>query len=343
MFRNLLIIVAVFGLGWGGSFAAGMTYGQRQAALASPVGAGAQSGARAIGASTPQPGGAGQTGGFGGQGGPGGRMTVGTVARVDGLTVFLTTGENQEVAITVSAQTPITRPEPVALADLAPGTRVTVMAQGAPGATAVPGSPLVAQSISVMVSGTGVSGAGGRGQVGSSSGPTAPATPTVVPTGVPANPTAAPTSAPAVAPTSAPAVAPTSAPAVAPTSAPAIAPTSAAAIVPTNVSSQPPTVEARVATPQAVVSDAQSTPTDPGQGQRGPRADVPRPGGPPGGGPGQGARAPAGQGQGGPEGRQPGGPSGQTGGPGQSGPEGRAPGGQGGPGGRGPAAPPTAP
>ena len=335
MFRNLLIIVAVFGLGWGGSFAAGMTYGQRQAALASPVGAGAQSGARAIGASTPQPGGAGQTGGFGGQGGPGGRMTVGTVARVDGLTVFLTTGENQEVAITVSAQTPITRPEPVALADLAPGTRVTVMAQGAPGATAVPGAPVVAQSISVMVSGTGVPGAGGRGQVGSSSGPTAPATPTVVPTGVPANPTAAPTSAPAVAPTSAPAVAPTSAP--------AIAPTSAAATVPTNVSSQPPTVEARVATPQAVVSDAQSTPTDPGQGQRGPRADVPRPGGPPGGGPGQGARAPAGQGQGGPEGRQPGGPSGQTGGPGQSGPEGRAPGGQGGPGGRGPAAPPTAP
>ena len=335
MFRNLLIIVAVFGLGWGGSFAAGMTYGQRQTALASPVGAGAQSGARAIGASTPQPGGAGQTGGFGGQGGPGGRMTVGTVARVDGLTVFLTTGENQEVAITVSAQTPITKPEPVALADLAPGTRVTVMAQGAPGATAVPGAPVVAQSISVMVSGTGVPGAGGRGQVGSSSGPTAPATPTVVPTGVPANPTAAPTSAPAVAPTSAPAIAPTSAA--------AIVPTSAAAIVPTNVSSQPPTVEARVATPQAVVSDAQSTPTDPGQGQRGPRADVPRPGGPPGGGPGQGARAPAGQGQGGPEGRQPGGPSGQTGGPGQSGPEGRAPGGQGGPGGRGPAAPPTAP
>ena len=202
MFRNLLIIVAVFGLGWGGSFAAGMTYGQRQAALASPVGAGGQSGARAIGASTPQPGGAGQTGGFAGQGGPGGRMTVGTVARVDGLTVFLTTGENQEVAITVSAQTPITIPEPVALADLAPGTRVTVMAQGTPGATAVPGAPLVAQSISVMVSGTGVSGAGGRGQVGSSSGPTAPATPTVVPTGVPANPTAAPTSAPAIAPTS---------------------------------------------------------------------------------------------------------------------------------------------
>lgn len=319
MFRNLLIIVAVFGLGWGGSFAAGMTYGQRQAALASPVGAGGQSGARAIGASTPQPGGAGQTGGFGGQGGPGGRMTVGTVSRVDGLTVFLTTGENQEVAITVSAQTPITRPEPVALADLAPGTRVTVMAQGTPGATAVPGSPLVAQSISVMVSGTGVPGAGGRGQVGSSSGPTAPAALTAVPTGVPAKPTGAPTSAPAVAPTNAP------------------------AIVPTNVSSQPPTVEARVATPQAVVSDALPTPTDPGQGQRGPRADAPRPGGPSGGGPGQGARAPAGQGQGGPEGRQPGGPNGQTGGPGQSGPEGRAPGGQGGPGGRGPAAPPTAP
>ena len=319
MFRNLLIIVAVFGLGWGGSFAAGMTYGQRQAALASPVGAGGQSGARAIGASTPQPGGAGQTGGSGGQGGPGGRMTVGTVSRVDGLTVFLTTGENQEVAITVSAQTPITRPEPVALADLAPGTRVTVMAQGTPGATAVPGSPLVAQSISVMVSGTGVPGAGGRGQVGSSSGPTAPAALTAVPTGVPAKPTGAPTSAPAVAPTNAP------------------------AIVPTNVSSQPPTVEARVATPQAVVSDALPTPTDPGQGQRGPRADAPRPGGPSGGGPGQGARAPAGQGQGGPEGRQPGGPNGQTGGPGQSGPEGRAPGGQGGPGGRGPAAPPTAP
>jgi hypothetical protein len=325
MFRNLLIIVAVFGLGWGGSFAAGMTYGQRQAALASPVGAGGQSGARAIGASTPQPGGAGQTGGFGGQGGPGGRMTVGTVARVEGLTVFLTTGENQEVAITVSVQTPITRPEPVALADLAPGTRVTVMAQGAPGATAVPGAPVVAQSISVMVSGTGVPGAGGRGQVGSSSGPPAPA-----------NPTAAPTSAPAVAPTSAPATVPTFTP--------EIVPTRAAAIVPTNVSSQPPTVEARVATPQSVVSDAQATPTDPGQGQRGPRADAPRPGGPPGGGPGQGARAPAGQGQGGPEGRQPGGPNGQTGGSGQSGPEGRAPGGQGGPGGRGPgAAPPTAP
>ncbi|MEI8221508.1 MAG: hypothetical protein WCH91_12820, partial [bacterium] len=216
------------------------------------------------------------------------------------------------------------RPEPVALADLAPGTRVTVMAQGAPGATAVPGAPVMAQSISVMVSGTGVPGAGGRGQVGSSSGPPAPATPTA-------------------ALTSAPAVAPTSAPATVPTFTPEIVPTRAAAIVPTNVSSQPPTVEARVATPQSVVSDAQATPTDPGQGQRGPRADAPRPGGPPGGGPGQGARAPAGQGQGGPEGRQPGGPNGQTGGPGQNGPEGRAPGGQGGPGGRGPAAPPTAP
>ncbi|MEY4405951.1 MAG: hypothetical protein RL345_417 [Chloroflexota bacterium] len=308
MFRNLLIIVAVFGLGWGGSFAAGMTYGQRQASLASPAGAGGQSGARAIGASTPQPGGGGQSGGLGAQGGPGGRMTVGTVARVDGLMVFLTTGENQEVAIAVSDQTPITRPEPVALADLATGTRVTVMAQGAPGATAVPGAPLVAQSISVIASGTGLAGAGGRGQVGSPSGPSAPA-----------NLAGAPTSVPAITPPAAP------------------------AMVPTNVSSQRPTVEARVATPQSGVSDAQPTPTDLGQGQRGPRADAPRQGGPPGGGPGQGARAPAGQGQGGPEGRQSGGPNGQNGGPGQSGPEGRAPGGQGGPGGRGPAAPPNAP
>ncbi len=285
MFRNLLIVVATFGLGWGGSFAAGITYGQRQVSLALPqdAGAQAQSGARATGASTPQPGVAGQIGGSGGQGGPGGRLTVGTVSRIDGLTVYLTTRESQEVAITVSGQTPITRPEAVAFADLVPGTRVTVTAQGAPGATTAPGAPLVAQSISVIAFGTESPGVGGRGQVGSSSGPVVPAMPTTAP-----------------------------------------------AIAPTNVSSQLPTLEAVVAPRQPVVSDAQSTPTEPGQGQRGPRADAPRPGqgGP--GAQGQGARVPGGQGA--PEGRPPGGPAGQIGGSGQGFSDGR-----------GPAAPPPAP
>ncbi len=252
MFRNLMIIVAVFGLGWGGSFAAGMTYGQRQASLATSPGAGVQAqwGAHATGASAPQPGGPGQTGGFGGQGGPGGRITSGTIARVDGQTVYVTTGENLEVAITVPAQTPITRPEAVALADLAPGTRVTVMAQGAPGATPVPGAPLVAQSMSVMAQGSGGPGGGARGQGGGSSPPAAPAVQTATPTSVPA---AAPTSVPATAATSVPAVAPTTVTGQVPT---------VAVLVPTTVSAP------------AVVSGSQPTPADPGQGQRGPRADA---------------------------------------------------------------------
>src|SRR5688500_16490086 len=88
MFRNLLIIVAVFGLGWGASFGAGVAFGRRTApapAAAAPTG-GAQVQLQAGG-------GQGGQGAQGGQGGAQARVAAGTVERVDGQTLVLTAGQ----------------------------------------------------------------------------------------------------------------------------------------------------------------------------------------------------------------------------------------------------------
>ena len=116
-FRSLLIAVAIFGLGWGASFGAGIAYGKRG------------TGPQVQAATFPGAGGA-QTGnGFGGQGG---RGAFGTVASVDGRTLTLTEANNQQVKVTLTDQTQIFKQAAGTAADLTAGARVTVQPQGQP-------------------------------------------------------------------------------------------------------------------------------------------------------------------------------------------------------------------
>ncbi|GAA1992858.1 DUF5666 domain-containing protein [Amycolatopsis minnesotensis] len=73
-------------------------------------------------------------GGLGRQGaGRGGTVgTVGTVARIDGGTVYVKTLQGNEVVVSTTDSTKVGLSKPGALADLAPGSSVTV--QGTPGA-----------------------------------------------------------------------------------------------------------------------------------------------------------------------------------------------------------------
>ncbi|HET6319119.1 MAG TPA: hypothetical protein VFG86_21915 [Chloroflexota bacterium] len=139
MFRNLVIIVALFGLGWGASFGAGVAFGRRStpaAAQAAPI-AGAVQVQGAQGGQGAQ--GAGQQGGQftfgqGGQGGQG-RGALGTVERLDGQTLTLSGGQGgQQTRVTLNPQTQILKQAPGTTADLTPGTAVTVQAQGQPAA-----------------------------------------------------------------------------------------------------------------------------------------------------------------------------------------------------------------
>ncbi|HET7770308.1 MAG TPA: hypothetical protein VFN74_16155 [Chloroflexota bacterium] len=153
MFRNLLIVVAVFGLGWGASFGAGVAFGRRTAptaAAAAPTG-GAQVQVQA--------GGGGQ-GGQGAQGSaPGGgqvRATAGTIERMDGQTMVLAAAQGgQPTRVTLTGQTQILKQAPGTTADLSAGTTVTVQAQGQP----APDGTLTAATI--MIGGPG--GPGGPG------------------------------------------------------------------------------------------------------------------------------------------------------------------------------------
>jgi hypothetical protein len=142
MFRNLLIIVALFGLGLGASFGAGAAWARR---TAPPAVQAAQVGGAASAAQLPSgaAGAAGLTGGAGGgagQGAPGAQglvlrgATAGTVSRVEGSTVVVDGPNNQQVRVNVGSQTQVVKQQPGSVADLAAGARVNVVPQGQPAA-----------------------------------------------------------------------------------------------------------------------------------------------------------------------------------------------------------------
>lgn len=194
-FGWLLVIAAICGGASGAAFGAGRAYEVR---VATPVAAtsGAASTPRA-GAGGAQATGSGQaasasgapaagagTNASGGAFGAGGRATVGTVTKVDGQTLTLTTADNQVVTVTIPAEVTITRQAPVALADVAVGSRVSVVSGGAQGAPPVVQSVAVLPDVAGGVAGGrgpggpgGAQGAGqGRGQAGAP-GNQAPAAP----------------------------------------------------------------------------------------------------------------------------------------------------------------------
>jgi hypothetical protein len=154
VFKNLLIGVAIFGLGWGASFGAGAAWGRRS--IASPAqaqvipagqfGAGAAGGAPAAAGGT-------QTGG----GAAAVRGAAGTVDRVEGQTLFLSGPNGQQTRVTLTDQTQIMKQAPGTPADLTPGSRVAVAAQGQPGADGA----ITAASVNVLPEGA---AAGGQGQ-----------------------------------------------------------------------------------------------------------------------------------------------------------------------------------
>jgi hypothetical protein len=78
-----------------------------------------------------------------------GRGTVGTVARVDGTTVYVKTAEGTEVAVTTGAGTTVSVAQPGKVGDLQPGANVVVQ-----GATGDDGK-VAAQSITQSPAGAG--------------------------------------------------------------------------------------------------------------------------------------------------------------------------------------------
>jgi hypothetical protein len=134
MFRNLLIVVAIFGLGWGASFGAGVAFGRRTApaAQAAAVPSGAQVQVQAGG---PAAGGGGAGGGAAAAGGGQARVAAGTVERVDGQTLVLAAAQGgQPTRVSLNGQTQILKQAAGTTADLTPGSNVTVQAQGQPAA-----------------------------------------------------------------------------------------------------------------------------------------------------------------------------------------------------------------
>ena len=153
VFRNLLIAVAVFGLGWGASFGAGAAYARRSTpqvqAAAAPGG---------------QSGQAGQGGLFiqgGGQSGQGRGIAFGTIDHVEGKTLYLTGANGQQEKVNLTDQTQILKLAPGAVSDLAAGTRVTVQPQGQPAADGT----ITAATVQIVPEGAGPGGQG-QGQSG---------------------------------------------------------------------------------------------------------------------------------------------------------------------------------
>src|SRR5262245_44170108 len=154
VFRNLLIAVAIFGLGWGASFGAGAAYGRRSLpqvqAASAPGGQFSQAGQ--FGQSTQS----GQ-GGQGGQSGQGRGVAFGTLGKRDGNTRRLTGANNQQQTVTLTDQTRILKEAAGTPADLAAGTRITVQAQGQPAADGT----ITAGTVQILPE-----GAGNQGQQG---------------------------------------------------------------------------------------------------------------------------------------------------------------------------------
>ena len=169
MFRNLLIVIALFGLGWGASFGAGVAFGRRTApatAQAATIAGGAQvQGGAAAGQAA-----GGQFAQFGGQGGQGARVALGTVERLDGQTLILSGQNNQQTRVALNAQTQILKQAAGSTADLTPGASVTVQAQGQPAAdgtitaaTVMIGGPAGGGALIQRPGGAGAQGAGQQG------------------------------------------------------------------------------------------------------------------------------------------------------------------------------------
>jgi len=158
MFRNLLIAVAVFGLGWGASFGAGLAFARR--GVAPQVQA-----ANAPGAQLSQA-------GAGGQFVQGGQGRVGVVQSLDGQTLTLMGANNQQVKVTLTDQTQIMKFAAAAASDLTAGTRVAVQPQGQPAAD----GSVTAASIQIVPEGAAAAfgpaaGQGAQGAQGAQGGP----------------------------------------------------------------------------------------------------------------------------------------------------------------------------
>jgi hypothetical protein len=148
VFKNLLIGVAIFGLGWGASFGAGAAWGRRSTAAA----AGPQ-----VVAAGQFGGGATAAGAQGAGGAAGARGTAGTVDRVDGQTLFVAGPNGQQTRVALTDQTQIMKQAAGTPADLTPGSRVAVVPQGQPGADGT----ITAASVSVLPE---AAAPGGQGQ-----------------------------------------------------------------------------------------------------------------------------------------------------------------------------------
>lgn len=172
LFKWLLAVAAVVGVASGAAFGAGRTYEARQVTpvAATPVGVSGAS-ARAQSASN-------SSGPIPGMG----RPTSGTVSKIDGQTLTITTPDNQTVTVSVPADATISRQATIALGDVAVGQRVSVVPQGTP----TSGSAVVAQSVAVLPNGPADgrgSGQGGPGGSGPNRGAGGPSSSTPTPTG----------------------------------------------------------------------------------------------------------------------------------------------------------------
>jgi hypothetical protein len=160
VFKNLLIGVAIFGLGWGAAFAAGMAWGRRSVLPPAQ--------AQVIPVSQFIPGAQGQGQGAQGQGAQGqgaqgqGRGAAGTIDRVDGKTLYLSEPNGQQVKVNLTDQTQIMKQDAGTVADLTSGSRVLVASQGQPAADGT----LTAATVSVFPPGATFPFGGGQGQGG---------------------------------------------------------------------------------------------------------------------------------------------------------------------------------
>ena len=167
MFRNLLIGVAIFGLGWGGSFGAGAEWGKRSAL---PAQAQTAQAASIPGGQVQFGGGQGGPGGQGGQGGAGGAAgaqfrggTAGTVERVEDQTVYVKGSNDQTIKVSLTGQTQILKQVEGSTGDLTAGARVMVQSQGQPAAD----GSITASQVTLVPAGAAIGGpVGGPGGQG---------------------------------------------------------------------------------------------------------------------------------------------------------------------------------
>jgi hypothetical protein len=151
VFKNLLIGVAIFGLGWGASFGAGAAWARRT--LAPP------NQAQVIPAGQLWAGGAAATGAGGAAAGAGRVPAGGTVERLDGQTLLVAGPNGQTSRVTLTDQTQITKQGPASPADLTAGSRVAVAPQGQP----APDGTVTAAAVTILPESPAPQGQQGQG------------------------------------------------------------------------------------------------------------------------------------------------------------------------------------